>query len=66
MNTIARAEELAAERNISLRRLSQICGVPYSTLLNAKSRSGELTVDTIEKICRGLDMPLWQFFYIRE
>ena len=62
MDTVARVKELAAERNLSLHRLAQICGVPYSTLKNTEKRSGQLTVDTIERICIGLNIPLSLFF----
>ena len=62
MDTIARGKELAAERGLSLHRLSIVCGVPYSTLKNTEQRSGQLTVDTIERICLGLRIPLSLFF----
>lgn len=62
MDTIARVKELAAERNYSLHRLARVCNVPYSTLKNTEQRKGQLTVDTIEQICLGLDIPLSSFF----
>ena len=62
MDTIARVKELAAERRISLHRLALICDVPYSTLKNTEKRSGQLTVDTIERICLGLEIPMSLFF----
>lgn len=62
MNTIARLSELLEERNLSLYKASQICGVPYSTLKNTANRNGQLTVDTIERICCGLGIPMYTFF----
>ena len=62
MDTIARVKELAAERNLSMLKLAQVCDVPYSTLKNTEKRSGQLTVDTIERICIGLDIPMSLFF----
>ena len=62
MNTMARVRELAEERNLSLRGLSRVCDVPYSTLKNTENRYGQLNVDTIERICRGLEIPLYRFF----
>ncbi len=62
MDTIARVKELAAERNLSMLGLARVCDVPYSTLKNTEKRSGQLTVDTIERICLGLDIPLSLFF----
>ncbi len=62
VDTIARVEQLAAERGLSLHGLSELCSVPYTTIMNTKKRGGQLTVDTIERICRGLEIPLWRFF----
>ena len=62
MDTIARVKELAAERDLSLHKLAQVCDVPYSTLKNTEHRSGQLTVDTIERICLGLHIPMSLFF----
>ena len=62
MDTIARVKELAAERNISMHKLAQVCDVPYSTLKNTEQRCGQLTVDTIERICIGLEITMSTFF----
>ena len=62
MNTIERVKELAQERSLTLYRLSVQCDVSYSTLKNAEIRYGQLSVDIIERICKGLDIPLSQFF----
>ena len=62
INTIERVKELARERNLTLYRLSTMCDVSYSTLKNAETRCGQLSVDIIERICIGLDIPLSQFF----
>lgn len=62
MDTVARVRELAAERDLSLYALARLCGVPYSTIKNTELRSGQLTVDTIEQICRGLQIPMSLFF----
>ena len=62
MNTMARVKELAAERNLTLHALARICDVPYSTLKNTEQRSGQLNVDTIERICLGLEIPMSLFF----
>ena len=62
MNTFERVAELAAERKLSLLALAQKCHVSYSTLMNAKTRRSQLSVDTIQQICNGLDIPLILFF----
>jgi len=62
MDTIARVKEILQDRNLSLYRLSQICGVPYSTLKNAETRNGQLSLDSIERICSKLEIPVYEFF----
>ena len=62
MDTISRVRELAAERNLSLHALALVCDVPYSTLKNTEQRGGQLSVDTVERICLGLGIPLSLFF----
>lgn len=62
MNTMVRVRELVDARQISLYRLAQLCDISYSTLKNTEKRNGQLTVDTIERICEGLGIPLSEFF----
>ena len=62
METVARVYELAAERNISINRLAELSGVSISTIKTTKNRGGQLKVDTIERICNALEIPLYQFF----
>ena len=62
MDTVARVKELAAERGLTMHSLAVQCDVPYSTLKNAEQRKGQLSVDTIELICLGLDIPMSLFF----
>ena len=62
MNTVDRVKELGAERNLTLFTLSVICDIPYSTLKNTERRQGQLTVDTIERICQGLGITMAEFF----
>ncbi len=64
MDTIARVEELAEERNLTLYEVSQLAGLNYSTIKNTKLRNGQLKVDTIEKICIGLGIPMPEFFSV--
>ena len=62
INTVERVKELAKERNLTLFRLTQICNVSHSTLKNCERRGGQLTVDTIERICDGLGISMSDFF----
>ncbi len=62
MDTMTRVNELMAERNLTLYKLAKLSGISYSTLKNTVQRNGQLSVDTIERICHGLEIPLAQFF----
>jgi len=62
MNTIKRVYELADERNLTLFKLLQVCNVSHSTVKNCERRGGQLTVNTIERICDGLGISLAEFF----
>ena len=66
MDSIAKLKTLTADRGITLYRLSQICDIPYSTLKNAESRNGQLSLDSIERICLKLGIPLYEFFMTDE
>lgn len=62
MDTIARVHELAEERKLTMYQLATISGVSFSTIQTTKKRGGQLTVDTIERICAGLGIRLVDFF----
>jgi len=62
MDTIARLKELVAERDISFYKLAKLCGIPYSTLKNTANRNGQLSLDSIERICETLEIPMFEFF----
>ena len=55
--------ELCQERNLTVNRLSGMCGITQSTLNNIVSgRNNSATVSTVKKICDGLEIPILQFF----
>lgn len=55
--------ELCEEKNITVNRLSTICGITQSTLNNIISgRNKSTTVATIKKLCDGLDITIIDFF----
>ncbi len=66
MNTIERAKELANERNLTLFKLAKLSGISPALFTNCERRGGQLSVDTIERLCFGLDIPLSEFFAIKE
>lgn len=58
-----RIKELCRERNITINKLSIICGITQSTLNNIFVRTeNKPTVSTIKKICDGLNITLGEFF----
>ncbi|MBQ7981695.1 MAG: helix-turn-helix transcriptional regulator [Oscillospiraceae bacterium] len=58
-----RIRQLCAERNITINKLSTICGITQSTLNNIFTRpNNKPTVSTIKKICDGLNITLVEFF----
>ena len=55
--------ELCQQNNITLNKLSTICGITQSTLNNVISgRNSTTTVSTIQKICDGLEITILDFF----
>ena len=61
MNTIAIVRELQNKDNYS-QISTLICDVSHSTLKNSERRGGQLSVDTIERICDGLGITMSEFF----
>lgn len=55
--------DLCTEHEITLNKLSTICGITQSTLNNIISGiSKKPTVSTIKKVCDGLEISLVDFF----
>ena len=55
--------ELCDERNITINKLSTMCGITQSTLNNIISgRNKRMTVSTVKKICDGLNITIRDFF----
>ena len=55
--------DLCQQNNITLNKLSTICGITQSTLNNIISgRNATTTVSTIKKICDGLEITILDFF----
>ena len=65
MDTIQRVRELANERNLTLSKLAELCNLPQSTITNTARRKGQLSVETLEQICRGLGIS-WSEFFAKE
>ena len=58
-----RINELCIQRKITINALCNICGITQSTLANINSRPhSSMTILTIMRICRGLNISLDDFF----
>ena len=56
--------DLCQQNNITLNKLSTICGITQSTLNNIINRpNATTTVTTIQKICDGLEITISDFFH---
>jgi len=62
MNIKNRILTLCEQRYMSLNKLAEISCLNQSTLQNIISRDSTTTVDTIEKVCEGLNITLADFF----
>ena len=62
MDTMRRVNDLISQRNMTLYQLAKISDVSSSTLRNTKRREGQLSIDTIERICAALGITLSEFF----
>lgn len=62
MDTVSRVYALLNERNMSLYQLARLSGVSHSTIKTTEKRGGQLTVETIERLCDGLGISLCEFF----
>ena len=55
--------DLCQQNNITLNKLSTICGITQSTLNNIISRPNATTTgSTIQKICDGMEITILDFF----
>lgn len=59
---IDRIEQLCEQKQMSRYRLAQKSGISQSSISTLLNRQSVPTIQTLEKICKGLDMTLAQFF----
>ena len=62
MTSMERVHELLQQRDMSLLRLAKLGDISYSTFRTTEKRHGQLSVDTIERVCRTLGITMSQFF----
>lgn len=53
---------LCRERNLTINKLSMLCGVTQSTVNNIVSGRNNATVSTLKKLCDGLEITIQEFF----
>lgn len=59
---IERIEKLCEMRKMSRYRLAQKSGISQSSISNLLNRRNVPSIQTLEKLCNGLDITLAQFF----
>lgn len=64
LNTNARLDELLRAKNTNIFQFSKDSGILYSTLANPRYRGTQLSVDTIEQICKVLGISMAEFFTV--
>ena len=61
--TVSRFQEIMEERNIRPNELDNLSGVTPSTVYSMlDERRKELSINTIKKLCDGLEITLGEFF----
>lgn len=61
---VVRLKEICSERNIKLNELATMSGVTPSTVYSMMdNRRKEISVNTIKKLCDGLEISITEFFY---
>ena len=61
--TVMRFQEIMAQRNIRPNELANISGVTPSTVYSMlDEKRKELSINTIKKLCDGLEITLGEFF----
>ena len=61
--TVCRFQEIMAQRNIRPNELANISGVTPSTVYSMlDEKRKELSINTIKKLCDGLEITLGDFF----
>ena len=58
-----RIQELCQERGITINKLASITGITQSTLNDfINGRTNTITIRTINRICKGLGISIYEFF----
>ena len=63
MDCLARLRQLMKQRGLSEYKLSQLSGIPPSTINSLFQKGNSPTIPTLEGLCKGLNISLSDFFY---
>ena len=61
-NVGAKVRELRQQRGLSLRALAELCGISPNTVSLIERGTSSPSVDTLQHLARGLDVPIVSFF----
>jgi transcriptional regulator with XRE-family HTH domain len=61
-NVASRVRQLREERGLSLRALAELCGISPNTVSLIERGASSPSVDTLQNLARGLDIPIVTFF----
>ena len=61
-NVGAKVRELREQRNLSLRALAELCGISPNTVSLIERGTSSPTVDTLQSLASGLEVPIVTFF----
>ena len=62
IDTVKRVRVLLKEQDVSMYSFCLANDLNYSTINTTERRSGQLSLDTIDRICAGLGITLSEFF----
>jgi Predicted transcriptional regulators len=62
---LSHIRELCKQKNWSLYQLGKNSGITYSTINNLFTRNNVPTLETLQKICDGLQITMSEFFAVK-
>lgn len=60
--TLVKIKSLLEERNWSMYKLAKESDIPYSSLNTLFQKNNQPTLSTLEKICNGFNISMYEFF----
>lgn len=66
IDSVERLYELLEDNGMTLHSLCRMTGLNHSTLSAARRRHSQLSLDTIDRACKALDISVSEFFAEKE